>query len=435
MTRSWGTESGGLRAVALWLHRYVGLLLTVFLLVAGLTGSLLVFYHELDATLNPELMRVQAPRVDAKPMDPFALQQRVREQLPPTLRYDFVALDPELNEAISAWVESKPGVWSELFVDPYRGDVLGMREWGNLDEGLCNLMPFIYRLHYSLALGQVGVLLFGVVALLWTFDCFVGLYLTFPRGEPARAGQSRRSWLRRWLPAWLLKAGKLFSLIFSWHRASGLWLWGMLLVLAWSAVGLNLGAVYQPVMGALLEMRPRVHDTLAELSAPYPDPTLSWPRAHEIGRRLMAEQAEQRGFEVQSEAWLAYEAHHGLFSYGVHSSLDLSREEPQTEVYFDRNDGLLVAFDAPSGITAGNTLTNWLYALHFGQVWGLPYRLFLVLMGPVVCSLGVTGVWIWWRKRTKRALQADASIAERAFHHSAARCLEHSALKGNPIEE
>jgi uncharacterized iron-regulated membrane protein len=31
------------REVALWVHRYVGLLMSVFLVAAGLTGSLLAF--------------------------------------------------------------------------------------------------------------------------------------------------------------------------------------------------------------------------------------------------------------------------------------------------------------------------------------------------------------------------------------------------------
>jgi uncharacterized iron-regulated membrane protein len=150
-------------------------------------------------------------------------------------------------------------------------------------------------------------------------------------------------------------------------------------------------------------MQPRVHDSLPELLAPYPEPQLTMREAHAVGQRLMAEQAQQHGFEIQGEAWLVYAAHHGLFSYTVHSSLDLSSEHAGTEIYFDRNDGRLVAFDAPSGVNAGNTLTNWLYALHFGQVWGLPYRLFLTLMGPIVCLLSITGVWIWWRKRAKRA--------------------------------
>ena len=45
-----------------------------------------------------------------------------------------------------------------------------------------NLIPFIYRLHYTLHTPnpQFGAILLGIVSLVWVFDCFVGLYLTWP---------------------------------------------------------------------------------------------------------------------------------------------------------------------------------------------------------------------------------------------------------------
>ncbi|MGH8615454.1 MAG: PepSY domain-containing protein, partial [Gammaproteobacteria bacterium] len=53
----------------LWalMHRYVGLAMTVFLILVGLTGSVLAFNHELDRWLNPELLSVpvrEAPMLD-----------------------------------------------------------------------------------------------------------------------------------------------------------------------------------------------------------------------------------------------------------------------------------------------------------------------------------------------------------------------------------
>jgi len=74
----------------------------------------------------------------------------------------------------------------QVFVNPYTGEVVGERKWCDITQGLKNLMPFIYRLHYSLALGTVGSYAFGIVALLWTLDCFVGAYLTFPAGRRQR---------------------------------------------------------------------------------------------------------------------------------------------------------------------------------------------------------------------------------------------------------
>jgi hypothetical protein len=89
---------------------------------------------------------------------------------------------------------------------------------------------------------------FGIAALIWTIDSFVALYLSLPisvRRHEAGTGMAamvpRRSWWTRWKPSWLVKwRGTLFRVSFDLHRAAGLWVWGILLVFAWSSVGLNL---------------------------------------------------------------------------------------------------------------------------------------------------------------------------------------------------
>jgi uncharacterized iron-regulated membrane protein len=44
----------------------------------------------------------------------------------------------------------------EIFLDPMSGEILGERKWGDLGQGVTNLVPLLYRLHYSLALGTFG---------------------------------------------------------------------------------------------------------------------------------------------------------------------------------------------------------------------------------------------------------------------------------------
>ncbi|MFT3922259.1 MAG: PepSY-associated TM helix domain-containing protein [Myxococcales bacterium] len=397
----------GIRGVAILAHRYVGLCLSVFLLLAGLTGSLLAFNEELDGALSPKLHRVALPAPGVTRLDPFEVDERVRQHLPADSNHHAVFFSHEPERALSIWIEETPGRWRQWFANPYTGEVLGSRSWGDLSEGLVNVMPFVYRLHYSLALGEVGSWLFGIVALLWTLDCFVGAYLTLPRAVTRERGSSR-SWFARWLPAWLLNTSRLFSLIFSWHRASGLWVWAMLLVFAWSAVALNLQPVYAPVM-SVLGYRPSVHDSLPELEPPHPAPGMDTRAAHAVGKRLMAEQAALRKFDIKRELWLHYAADHGAFVYGVESSLDITFKNPHTQVYFDAKDGHLIGFDAPTGMSAGNSVTNWLFGLHFAAVFGTWYRVFVLLMGLVVAALSASGVWIWWRKREKRATkQPDA---------------------------
>jgi len=100
----------------------------------------------------------------------------------------------------------------QFFVDPWTGEELGRRNYGDLSQGSINLIPFIYKPHYALALGTTGGWVLGVVALIWTLDCFVDFYLTLPMANVGFLG--------RWKPAWLIKrrAGA-FRLNFDLHRA------------------------------------------------------------------------------------------------------------------------------------------------------------------------------------------------------------------------
>lgn len=378
----------------LWLHRTTGFFLAIFLIVAGTTGTLLVFYHELDAALNPQLYRATPPSSSAAMLDPFDLRDRVVAQLPDE-KISEVPFKREPGCAVEMWL---PKSEREVFINPYDGSVLGTRKWGDLAEGLrVNLLPYIYRLHYSLGLGEVGSWLFGIAALLWTIDCFVGAYLTFPPAQKRRSdGRLAKGWLRRWAPAWLVKTGQLFSTIFTFHRAAGLWLWAVLLVFAWSAVGFNLRPVFNPVMSVLGYSD---HDHPPELAQPLEKPALDWPAALARGRELMASEAQKRGFTVGAEGSLGYDPSHGSYSYRVHSSFDVRPRWPRTEIHFDGTTGQLQTFSAPTGQNAGDTAASWLFALHMAAVGGLPYRIFVALLGLVIPALAISGLWIWWRKR------------------------------------
>ncbi len=391
-----------LRRAALVAHRYVGLFLTVFVVVAGLTGILLAFYEELDEVLNPEVHFVPVEERALPLLEPFEMTARVQAALPPGQAFRSVAFDAEPGHTVSSWVEESPDEWREWFVSPHTGRVVAKRNWGDLSEGKINLMTFVYRLHYSLALGDTGIVLFGIAALLWTIDCFVGAYLTFPRPGPGgRRGPG--TFLRRWLPAWAVRTNKLFSFVFTWHRASGLWIWALLFVFAWSGVGFNLHPVYQPVMKGLLGMQAAGHDLLPHLEPPFVAPELGPREAHARAKEELARLAEGRGFTVQRERSMYYAEDHGAYAYRVESSLDLSERTPWTEVYIDGRSGKLLGFSAPTGLGVGNTVSSWLFALHMGAVFGTWYRVVVACVGLMVATLGVSGVWIWWRKRQQRS--------------------------------
>lgn len=399
------------------IHRYVGLIMAVFLLIAGLTGAILAWYHELDAMLNPQLMQIRAPSPDAQPLSPFVLREHVKARYPEAW-VNYISLNNRPDAAavfsLEGAIDSKTGQPidlpnDEIFLNPYTGAVLGERKWGAITQGWHNLLPFIYKLHYALALDQLGMLLMGVVATLWTVDCFVGAYLTFPASSRKQSSISRntvrQSWWKRWWPAWKVRwQGGRYKLNFDLHRAGGLWPWVMLFVLAWSGVAFNLKEVYHPVMQTLFTMQPDQDEVIPKLPEMQIKPGMSWPVALQIGRKLMADLSQIKGFSVRYENSLGYNPLTGVFRYQVLSDLDVGDQYAGTNVYFDSNTGDQVGFYLPTGETSGDTITSWLMTLHTAMIWGIPFKIFVTFVGLAVAMLSVTGVYIWWKKRRARRI-------------------------------
>lgn len=397
------------RAALLRMHRWAGLCIAGVLVVAGVTGSLLAFLPELEAALNPHHRVADPP--DAV-FDPLSVREAVLQRLP---RADIaqLPLHREPGDALHLWIElpddehgGEP-VTTALVLDPYSGAELSRRTTDLWPLGRHNLMAFVYRLHYSLALGELGLWLFGVAALVWTLDAFVGLALTLPPPARPRASEANgpraRSWLARWRSAWQLKRQSVaFRRLFDLHRAGGLWTWLVMLAFAWSAVHFNLGdTVYRPVMNAIFGAAPPLLPPV-----PYARPgdatPMSWSAALARGRHLMAEQSASRGIAIRREHMLSYDADDSTYRYTVLSDRDASERWGATSVRFDATDGRLRRLELPTGEHAGDTLTTWIVALHTAAFWGLAMKVFVSTAGLAVSVLALSGVLVWWRKRRAR---------------------------------
>ena len=178
----------------------------------------------------------------------------------------------------------------------------------------------------------------------------------------------------------------------------------MLLVFAWSSVGMDLlDTVYTWTTQAVSDYQP-AWTVMQPLPQPLEQPRLGWAEAQAVGEKLMAEQARQHGFTVKSEVALRLDEGFGVYTYQVQSDREID-DRPRlfgTQLSFDADTGALKHVWLPSGQHGGDTVSSWLYALHTANVFGLPYRIFVCLLGLAVAMLSVTGVIIWLQKRRAR---------------------------------
>jgi uncharacterized iron-regulated membrane protein len=399
-------------------HRWAGLTLAGFLVIAGLTGALLAFLDELEAFWAPQLHLAAPPAANAQPLDPVELRERVLAQYPGAV-INYLPLNIEPGRSVRFSLErmdpatGQLGAWSadvdQVFVDPYTGRILGQRMWGDIAQGAINLMPFIYKIHYTLAAGVIGHYLLGVAALIWTLDCFIGFFLTFPPARrdnsPESVRQNFRRWWWRWKPSWLVRwnSGQ-HKVTFDLHRAGGLWLWPLLLVFAWSGVAFNLTEVYDPVMK--LFGQERIQDDIAPLPTPRYTPMLDFKAAVATARELAQREASQQGIALQSHGrpGLYYRSDVGAYVYYFTTDRDFTSRGGRSVLVFDGNNGGLLKLTLPQGQNGADTFTNWILALHMANVWGVPYRIAVCAIGLMVTLLSATGVLIWSKKRKAREL-------------------------------
>jgi uncharacterized iron-regulated membrane protein len=184
-----------------------------------------------------------------------------------------------------------------------------------------------------------------------------------------------------------------YRINFDIHRAFGLWLWGVLFTVAFTAFSLNLYTeVFYPVMSKVSKVTPspfdlrKPADTPRRSSPPGPTPRCWTDARAEATARLAG--AGRRGLLF---------AEYGIYGVAFH--------EPGGDhgaagvgppyLYYDGKTGALLGDSQPWKGTAADIFVQAQFPLHSGRILGVPGRILISLTGVVVAALSVTGVVIW----------------------------------------
>lgn len=415
-------------------HRYLGLITAMFLFIAGATGAVISWDHELDDWLNPHLHKARAPGPALDVLD----MVRLTEQRHPEVSVGFFPLAAEEGESLSLFLTPRnnpatgrlyePG-FNQVFIDPATGEELGRREWGSVwPITKETVVSFLYKLHYTLHFPEMagtdrwGIWLMGIIAIGWTLDCFVGFYLTLPARRRSRVTEDEalagtvtatgRGFWQRWKPAWLIRwGGGNYKLNYDLHRAFSLWTWALLFILAFTAFSLNLyREVFFPMMSTVSKVTPTPFDQRKPVDKHRPiEPQVGWARVIKIGRA----EGERRGwaplgavsyanrFGIYQARYFAPGDDHGAGGVGP------------IRLFIDGQDGRILGERLPWNGTAADIFVQAQFPLHSGRILGLPGRILISVMGVIVAMLSVTGVIIWWKKRKARIRSASREAVRR----------------------
>jgi len=377
------------------LHRWSGLFLVVFLLVAGITGGVLSFRWEIDRAINPHLFSV-APQAGSMPYK--ALIGAVEQRYPDAIVSNIVIPKTPQDAAI-VYIKSRmdahvahvhvPGMksmveFNQIFVDPYSGKILGQRSTTRFVPSWENLVPDIARLHFSLFLDETGAWLMGVCAVVWFLATFLGLALTWPVAWKS---------LRSWKQLMSLRADNgSYKLNYDLHRTANLVTLPILVVVAFTSIYLNLPNLVKPVVKTFSPLSGAV----TVPSAGHMD--LATPRVP-VEQVIAAARNSLPGARVHS---VGQDFVKGL--YGVRMQLpgDVSPTGNNT-IYVRMTDGQVVFQRKLSEATGGDVFLAWQWPLHTGGAFGLIGQCLILIGAVALVTVCVTGFNVWLRKqRSKR---------------------------------
>jgi uncharacterized iron-regulated membrane protein len=361
-----------LRRLNFQVHLWAGIIFTLYLVVIGVTGSILVFRVELERLCG--LKPWQDIRVDGPIADITSVIEKLRAAYP---RSHIVSVDaPSETDATFVSILEGPGRF-KIGSAPADGKILGEfphnRTW----------LDTVAELHISLLdprRGQ-GRMWNGVGAAFLLLLNLTGLVIWWPG-------------IRNWKRALMVDFARGWRRInFDLHVAVGFWT--ILIASFWAVSGIYFGwprQVFQFVnsISPIASARPPAIRVEPILDAPQPDL-----------RELL-----RHAYAVDPGTTLGGIA----FPYSRRAPLAIlmrRRSAPGYEyadtVYFNPSDG---AYISTWRYGVNQSLGDWLIwlqvPLHFGTYWGLAVKIAWAAAGLAIPLLGVTGLLMYWNRALRR---------------------------------
>ncbi|WP_313697146.1 PepSY-associated TM helix domain-containing protein [Achromobacter sp.] len=384
------------RRVWLACHRWVALILGGILILSGLTGGLLVAARPLDRLLHPEYFVVESGAGDtAVPLE--SVRRSLAEAFGPDASLTF---DPPDKAGDTLQVRVRGGWRGTVYLDPSTGREQGRRAE---NEGVAAVL---YQLHSALMLGQMGKAVLAWVALAYLVLMVSGLVIWWPRKWPPS--------LRMVFDKGTLRA------LFDVHRQGGAILAVFLAVsvatgayLAWRPIGGWITAA----SGQARVVAPKLPGLVAGMAAlqtgmPRPPAGMPLMQAGMLQLpTLDALAAAARATFPDGEVGFI------LYTPRLDRPLAIRMRVPddphpngRSTVWVDPRDGRVLAAHRWNELDPGTRINSVIYPLHTGELGGPAGEAIVAVLGLGLGALGVSGLWLWWRRRSLRRQRTPAGL-------------------------
>jgi uncharacterized iron-regulated membrane protein len=356
----------GARKVLLQIHLYLGLFGSVFLVILGVTGSIIAFEGDIDHWLNPKLWYV-TPR--ANPLPEGDLIAGVEIALLPA-RVGSVQFPQQRNLAQVMQLNTGP----EVFVNPYDGAILGQRLGPSKTQ---RVLGYIHQIHLRLAtdarasFSPAGKLIVSYAGLFLCLLAPTGFILWW------RARRTSVQWNASW-----------FRLCFDLHQCIGIYAGAFLWIAAFTGVLIGFNAAEKAIY-SLTHSSPPSRPRLPQ-SVPVPGAA-----PVRIAQALQTARAALPSASID-----------GVFlPLGPKAAYVVVMRVPEetsgsahSTVSVDQYSGAVLQVHNFLTDSLGYRWIRFNRSIHTGDIWGLPGHVIVSLSSLLLVAMVITGLVIWWKR-------------------------------------
>lgn len=367
-----------LRSLLLATHLYIGISVGLVFVLAGLTGSALVFYVEIDRLLNPDLVIAKSQAKEPKTYQ--EVYEVLRKQFPDRAKGWRFELPVEPDRPIMARyykpIEKEHLTFAPFIVaiDPYSLKVINARFWGDY------FVTWIYDLHYTLLMDRFGRILMGFLGFVYLATILIGLYLWWPKSakwKQALKVVPRQTSKKR---------------IYDIHTITGFYSVFLLIALLVTGVVLSKPEWVKPILNEASSIR----------EAPVLESKIIGVEKITVDKAL---ELAQRQYPDASPRWVETPSgDKGVFLIRLRKPSEPGNRFPKTQVWIDQYTGKVLQSWSGLERPAGQTFLDWMHPIHSGEAFGLVGRLIIFVSGFIPLVLWLTGL-IRWRHKVNQSVR------------------------------
>jgi uncharacterized iron-regulated membrane protein len=345
-----------MRRILFRVHRWLGLIAGVYILIVSVTGAALVFRIDLQRASHPQLFTAS----DGPLADPVAIMESVARAYPDH-RLSGVDAPTTTRPTYLAYVTA-PGAFKTVLIDPASARVLG-----ELPERTA--VRTLQDLHFDLLSGRTGRIVNGIGAIAIIVLAISGV---------AEWWRRRQDWAR--LRSWR-----------ELHRAVGIF--SVVLIMLWAITGAYFAfpSPFRAVIGAVSRLTP-TRTPLSHCSLPIAHCSAAAPPWRRI---LDAARQRHPGAHVARVVLPFGDRGSWLVMFAARQPTPAYTE--LASVYVDQYSGAVIDIDQQQ-VSAGDRLTRAIAPLHVGAFGGTPIRIAWFVFGLAPAFLAITGLRIYLRR-------------------------------------